>query len=49
LLVVHCCPPPICTRLNVFISESDVVIMGAGSAGLACAYELSQIAPDAKV
>mmetsp|Transcript_30434 Transcript_30434/g.79165 ORF Transcript_30434/g.79165 Transcript_30434/m.79165 type:complete len:280 (+) Transcript_30434:661-1500(+) len=30
-------------------AESDVVIMGAGSAGLSCAYELSRIAPDVKI
>lgn len=30
-------------------SECDVVITGAGSAGLCCAYELSKIAPDAKI
>lgn len=30
-------------------AESDVVIVGAGSAGLSCAYELSKIAPDVKV
>ncbi|KAF5827323.1 Thi4 family-domain-containing protein [Dunaliella salina] len=30
-------------------AESDVVIMGAGSSGLACAYELSRIAPDCKI
>jgi thiamine thiazole synthase len=30
-------------------AESDVVIMGAGSAGLACAYELGKIAPDARI
>lgn len=30
-------------------AESDVVIIGAGSAGLACAYELSKLRPDAKV
>mmetsp|Transcript_68187 Transcript_68187/g.168473 ORF Transcript_68187/g.168473 Transcript_68187/m.168473 type:complete len:335 (-) Transcript_68187:156-1160(-) len=30
-------------------AESDVVIVGAGSAGLSCAYELSKIAPDVKI
>lgn len=30
-------------------AESDVVIVGAGSAGLACAYELGKIAPHLKV
>lgn len=30
-------------------AESDIVIIGAGSAGLACAYELTKIAPDVKV
>lgn len=30
-------------------AESDVVIVGAGSAGLACAYELSKIAPHVKI
>ncbi|KAI8465835.1 MAG: thiazole biosynthetic enzyme [Monoraphidium minutum] len=30
-------------------AEADVIIAGAGSAGLACAYELSKIAPDAKI
>ncbi|EKX47419.1 putative THI4, thiamine [Guillardia theta CCMP2712] len=30
-------------------AESDIVIVGAGSAGLSCAYELSKIAPDVKV
>ncbi|DBA70581.1 TPA: triosephosphate isomerase [Trebouxia sp. C0005] len=30
-------------------SECDVVISGAGSAGLCCAYELSKLAPDAKI
>lgn len=30
-------------------AESDVVIVGAGSAGLSCAYELSKIAPDVRV
>lgn len=30
-------------------SECDVVITGAGSAGLCCAYELSKLAPDAKI
>lgn len=30
-------------------AESDVVIVGAGSAGLCCAWELSRIAPDLKV
>lgn len=30
-------------------AESDVVIIGAGSAGLSCAYELSKIAPDVRV
>ncbi|MEW5307119.1 MAG: hypothetical protein WDW36_009535 [Sanguina aurantia] len=30
-------------------AESDVVIMGAGSAGLSCAYELTKIAPDIKI
>lgn len=34
--------------LNEF-AESDVVIVGAGSAGLACAYELSKAAPHVKV
>ncbi|GFH16716.1 thiazole biosynthetic enzyme [Haematococcus lacustris] len=29
-------------------AECDVVIVGAGSAGLSCAYELSKIAPEAK-
>lgn len=27
----------------------QVIIAGAGSAGLACAYELSKLAPDAKI
>jgi hypothetical protein len=30
-------------------AEADVVIVGAGSAGLSCAWELSRIAPDVKV
>jgi thiamine thiazole synthase len=30
-------------------AEADVVIVGAGSAGLSCAYELSKIAPETKV
>jgi len=30
-------------------AESDVVIVGAGSAGLSCAYELSKIAPETKI
>jgi len=30
-------------------AESDVVIVGAGSAALACAYELSKIAPELKI
>jgi len=30
-------------------AESDIVIIGAGSAGLSCAYELSKIAPDVRV
>ncbi len=30
-------------------AESDVVIVGAGSAGLACAYELGKVAPHLKV
>lgn len=30
-------------------AESDIVIIGAGSAGLTCAYELSKIAPDVRV
>ena len=30
-------------------SECDVIITGAGSAGLCCAYELSKIAPDVKI
>mmetsp|Transcript_10051 Transcript_10051/g.30313 ORF Transcript_10051/g.30313 Transcript_10051/m.30313 type:complete len:358 (-) Transcript_10051:215-1288(-) len=30
-------------------AESDVVIIGAGSAGLACAYELGKLRPDAKI
>jgi cysteine-dependent adenosine diphosphate thiazole synthase len=30
-------------------ADTDVVIVGAGSAGLSCAYELSKIAPDVKV
>lgn len=30
-------------------AEADVVIVGAGSAGLSCAYELSKIAPDTKI
>lgn len=30
-------------------AESDVVIVGAGSAGLACAFELGRIAPHLKV
>ncbi|PNH07878.1 Thiamine thiazole synthase, chloroplastic [Tetrabaena socialis] len=30
-------------------AESDVVIVGAGSAGLACAYELGKLAPHLKV
>lgn len=29
-------------------AESDVVIVGAGPAGLCCAYELTKIAPDLK-
>ena len=29
-------------------AESDVVIIGAGSAGLSCAYELSKQRPDLK-
>jgi thiamine thiazole synthase len=29
-------------------AEADVVIIGAGSAGLACAYELAKLRPDAK-
>jgi thiamine thiazole synthase len=33
--------------LNKF-AESDVVIVGAGSAGLACAWELTRLAPDVK-
>lgn len=34
--------------MDVF-AESDVVIVGAGSAGLACAYELGKVAPYLKV
>lgn len=34
--------------LDVY-AEADVVIIGAGSAGLACAYELSKAAPEAKI
>jgi cysteine-dependent adenosine diphosphate thiazole synthase len=30
-------------------AESDIVIIGAGSAGLACAYEISKVAPDVSV
>lgn len=30
-------------------AESDIVIIGAGSAGLSCAYELTKIAPDARI
>jgi thiamine thiazole synthase len=30
-------------------AESDIVIIGAGSAGLSCAYELSKIAPEVKI
>ena len=30
-------------------AESDVVIIGAGSAGLSCAYEMSKHRPDLKV
>ena len=30
-------------------SECDVVITGAGSAGLCCAYELSKLAPEIKI
>lgn len=30
-------------------AEADVVIVGAGSAGLSCAYELSKVAPDVKI
>ena len=30
-------------------AECDVAIVGAGSAGLACAYELSKVAPHLKV
>jgi ribulose 1,5-bisphosphate synthetase/thiazole synthase len=30
-------------------AESDIVIIGAGSAGLSCAYELSKIAPEVSV
>jgi ribulose 1,5-bisphosphate synthetase/thiazole synthase len=30
-------------------AESDIVIIGAGSAGLSCAYELSKIAPDVRI
>ncbi|KAG1676836.1 hypothetical protein FOA52_010345 [Chlamydomonas sp. UWO 241] len=30
-------------------AEADVVIVGAGSAGLACAYELAKLRPDAKI
>ncbi|KAL6753485.1 thiazole biosynthetic enzyme [Haematococcus lacustris] len=30
-------------------AECDIVIVGAGSAGLSCAYELAKIAPEAKV
>jgi thiamine thiazole synthase len=29
-------------------AEADVVIIGAGSAGIACAYELGKLRPDAK-
>jgi len=34
--------------LDVY-AESDIVIVGAGSAGLSCAYELSKIAPELKI
>ena len=30
-------------------AEADVVIVGAGSAGLSCAYELTKQRPDLKV
>eukprot|EP00877_Chromochloris_zofingiensis_P005937 jgi/Chrzof1/1597/Cz10g14020.t1 len=30
-------------------AEADVVIVGAGSAGLSCAYELSKIAPEVRI
>jgi thiamine thiazole synthase len=30
-------------------AEADVVIVGAGSAGLSCAYELTKIAPELKI
>jgi thiamine thiazole synthase len=30
-------------------ADCDVVIVGAGSAGLSCAYELGKIAPEVKV
>jgi thiamine thiazole synthase len=30
-------------------AESDIVIIGAGSAGLACAYEISKVAPEVRV
>jgi len=30
-------------------AEADVVVIGAGSAGLACAYELAKHAPEAKI
>jgi len=30
-------------------ADTDVVIVGAGSAGLSCAYELSKIAPEVKI
>jgi len=30
-------------------AESDVVIIGAGSAGLSCAYEISKLRPDVKI
>jgi cysteine-dependent adenosine diphosphate thiazole synthase len=36
------------TDMDVY-AESDIVIIGAGSAGLSCAYELTKIAPTMKV
>ena len=30
-------------------AESDIVIIGAGSAGLSCAYELTKIAPEIRI
>jgi hypothetical protein len=34
--------------LCTLAADTDVVIVGAGSAGLTCAWELSRIAPDVK-